>query len=174
MPTRASIAIADHENEKSNVLVWVQDVGAANYASVTQDIDELKDAIDTISLGGIGAAGFTKTFPEAGSYPADVPLAQREKKWLITYQDTMQFLDEANTIANPGYLKVFTAEIPCADLALLPEGKSELDLADGGVVEAFVTVWEANVRSPYNHTHGHTSPVTPIAVLKIEFVGRNA
>lgn len=174
MPTRANISIADHENEKSGVLVWVQDVGAANYASVTQDIDEIKDAIDTISLGGIGSAGFTKTFPEAGSYPANTPAAQRETKWLVTYQDVMQYLDEANTIANPGYLKVFTSEIPCADLSLLPEGKSELDLEDGGVVEAFVTAWEANVRSPFNHTHGHTTPTAAIAVLKIEHVGRNA
>jgi len=70
MPTRATISLADHEDEKSNVLVWVQDVGAANYASVTQDIDEIKDSIDSITLGTVREAGFTKTFPEASGYPS--------------------------------------------------------------------------------------------------------
>jgi hypothetical protein len=175
MPTRANITIADHENEKSNVLIWVQDVGAVNYGSVTQDIDELKDAIATISRGTILDAGFSKVFPEATGYPADDPEAQREAKWLITYQDTLQFLDEANTIANPGYLKVFNTEIPCADLSLLPEGKEELDLVDGGVVAAFVASFEANARSPYNHTHGKTSPpASVVKVLSIRHAGRRS
>lgn len=170
MPTRASIAIADHENQKSDVLVWVQDMGAANFASVTQDVDEIKDAVATISLGDVGAASITKTYPEVAGFPSDDPQAQRQTKWLVTYQDVMQFLDEANTIANPGYLKVFTSEIPCADLALLPEGKSELNLTDAGVVQAFVAAWEANVRSPYNHTHGHTTPTAAIKVTSIKFM----
>lgn len=170
MPTRASIAVADHENQKSDVLVWVQDVGAANFASVTQDVDEIKDAIDTISLGSIGAASLTKSYPEVASYPSGDPQAQRQTKWLVTFQDVMQFLDEANTIANPGYLKVFTSEIPCADLSLLPAGKSELNLTDAGVVQAFVAAWEANVRSPYNHTHGHTGAIEKIKVLSIKFM----
>lgn len=173
MPTRASISISDHENERGTVLVWVQDIGAANYGSVTQDIDEIKDAIDTIIVGTINDSGFNKVFPENVGYPSGVPAAQRETKWLVTYQDNMQFLDEANTIANVGYLKVFTAEIPCADLTLLPAGKSELDLS-AGVPLAFKQAWEANVRTPYNHTNGKTTPpATFNTVLSVKHVGRN-
>lgn len=172
MPTRAAINVRDHENESSSVIVWVQDIGAGNYASVTQDIDEIKDAILTISLGTVKDAAFTKSFPEASGFPSTDPEAQREAKYVVTYQDTVQFLDVANTIANPGYLKVFTTEIPCADLSLLPDGKSELDLQDGGVVQAFVAAWEANVRTPYNNS----AAVTPAAwndVLSIKHGGRN-
>ena len=172
MPTRGFISVSDHENEKSQVLVWVQDVGAGNYGSVTQDLDELKDAIDTISIGTVGQAGFTKTFPEAGGYPSTNSAAQRETKWLVTYQDAVPYLDALGTIANPGYLKIFTADIPCADLSLLPDGKSELDLADGGVVEAFVDAWEANARTPYNHTSAYVQAVR-VTVLSIKHVGRN-
>lgn len=174
MSTRASIALADHENEKSNVLVWVQDIGAANYASVTQDIDEIKDAIDGITLGTVLDAGFTKSFPETSGYPSGDPEAQRETKWLVTYQDNMQFLDELNTIANPGYLKVFTAEIPTANLALLPAGKDELVLTTAGVILDFVNSWQTNVRTPYNNSNGKTTPpATFNLVLSIKHVGRN-
>lgn len=173
MPTRGSVSVRDHENEPSGVLFWVQDVGAANYASVTQDIDEVKDAIDTIILGTIREAGFSKDFPESAGFPSGVPNAQRETKWLVTYQDNMQFLDEANTIANPGYLKIFTTEIPCADLSLLPAGEDELDIS-AGVGLAFKGVWEANVRTPYNHTHGHvTPPATTNTLISVKHMGKN-
>lgn len=174
MPTRATVAIADHEDERGTVLVWVQDIGAANYASVTQDIDEIKDAIDGITRGTVREAGFSKVFPEGTGYPSTDPTAQRETKWLVTYQDNMQFLDELNTIANPGYLKIFTAEIPTADTDLLPDGKDELVLTTAGVILTFVNAWQTNVRTPYNHTNGKTTPpATFNVVLSVKHVGRN-
>lgn len=173
MPTRGTVSVADHENEKATTLFWVQDVGAANYASVTQDIDEIKDAIDTICIGTILEAGFSKSFPENTGFPSGNPQAQRETKWLVTYQDNMQFLDEANTIANPGYLKIFTSEIPCADLSLLAAGSDELSIT-AGVGLAFKASWEANVRTPYNHSNGKTTPpATFNSVLSVKHVGRN-
>ena len=172
MPTRGFISVSDHENEKSQVLVWVQDVGAGNYGSVTQDLDEIKDAIATISLGTVGQAGFTKTFPEAAGFPSADANSQRETKWLVTFQDVVPYLDALGTVANPGYLKIFTADIPCADLSLLPDGKKELNLTDGGVVEAFVDAWEANVRTSYNHTSAYAQ-AQRVQVLSIQHTGRN-
>jgi hypothetical protein len=174
MPTRASFNLADHENEKASVILWVQDMSALNYAGVTASIDSIKEAIETISLGTVNDTGFAKSFPEDVGYPSDVPAAQREAKWLVTYQDTMQYLDTLATIANPGYLKVFNAEIPCADLSLLPDGKEELDLEDGGVVAAFVADFQANVRSPYNHSNAVTpSPAEAVKVLSIKHIGKS-
>lgn len=174
MPTRAFISLTDHENEKSGTQIWVQDVGVSNYGSVTQDIDELKDAIDTISIGTITESGFGKSFPELGGFPSTDPQSQRETKWLITYQDVIQFLDGANTIANPGYLKIFTTEIPCADLSLLPAGQDELDIT-AGVGLAFCNVFNPNARSPYNNSSA-AAPIAPshfVKVLSIKHVGRN-
>lgn len=174
MSTRATIALADHEDEKGNVLVWVQDIAAVNYASVTQDIDEIKDAIAGITRGTILTAGFSKVFPEGTGFPSTDPEAQRETKWLVTYQDNMQFLDTANTIANPGYLKVFTTDIPTADLSLLSDGEDELELTTAGVIADFVAAWEANVRTPYNHSNVKAAPpATFNEVLSIKHVGRN-
>lgn len=168
MSTRAAISMEDYDGESSTVLLWVQDVSAVNFGSVSQDVDELKDAIATISLGAIRDASINKSYPESPATVTD-KTAQRESKWLITYRDTTQFLDAANTIANPGYLKVFTTEIPAAKLSLLSNNSDELDLAET-TVAAFVTVFEANARSPYNHS----ANAPTIDVLSIKHVGRRA
>ena len=170
MATRATIPVVDYDGEQSTTKIWVQDIASANYNSVTQDIDELKDAILSLSLGNVLYAGFSKQFPEN---PAQVtnPLAQREAKWLVTYKDTLQFLDSpTNTVANAGYGKTFNVEIPCADLSLLANNAKTLDLSQG-VGAAFKSVFEANARSPYNHTS--TAASGWVELLEVRNVGRN-
>lgn len=172
MPTRAYVTVEDFSGEKSTTQFWVQDIGAGNYATVTQDIDEVKDSIITMIRGEVRESGFRKSFPESGAAVAD-PLAQRETKFLVIYQDTTQFLDAANTIANAGYLKVFDLEIPTADLSgdkLVTGGGDAIDLTEATIVAPFVTSIEANVRSPYNHT----ANAPTIVVKKILHVGRNS
>lgn len=169
MPTRAYVTVEDYSKEQSTTQFWVQDISSLNYDSVTQDIDEVKDGIITMIDGEVRVAGYNKTFPESSATVTD-PNAQRESKWLITYRDTTQFLDAGNTISNAGYLKLFSAEVGTADKDLLTqEGSDDLDLNDGGVVQSFVGVWEANVRSPYNHT----AFAPTIQVERITLVGRN-
>lgn len=170
MATRATIKMLDHEGERSNVLAWVQDLGDANYSSVTQDVDEIKDAILAITLGNVESADINKSFPESSGFPSTNPLAQREAKWEVTYQDVLQFLDVANTIANAGYLKYFTMEIPTADLSLLPAGSEELDLS-AGAGAAFKAAMEPNMRSPYNHSSAHAGPY--VTITKVRHIGKN-
>lgn len=173
MPTRAFITVADYggpngQEELSTTLFWVQDISDINYASVTQDIDEVKDAIAPTIRGVIREVGFTKTFPESGAAVSDVE-AQREDKWLVVYRDTTQFLDAANTIANAGYLKVFNFEIPTAELTgHLLTNSDVMNIASGEGLTLANTI-EANVRSPYNHT----ANAPTIEVLRIVHVGRN-
>lgn len=172
MPTRAYVTVEDYTGEKTTTQFWVQDIGAANYGTVTQDIDEVKDAIATMIRGEVRESGFHKSFPESGAAVTD-QLAQRETKWLVVYQDTTQFLDAANTIANPGYLKIFTLEVGTANIAgdKIPAGAGdEADLTEATIVAPFVTQFEANVRSPYNHT----ANAPTIVVKKIVHVGRNS
>lgn len=169
MPSTGFITVIDNTRETSVTNIPVQDVGAGNFAAVTQDIDEIKDAIQSVIVGTVLRTGFTKTYPESGLVPAS-PQAQRETKWLVTYRDTTQFLDVANTISNAGYLKVFNFEIPCADLTLLKPNSDEMDTSAGTTGADFVAAIEANVRSPYNHS----AAVTPtIQVLSVKHVSRN-
>lgn len=168
MPTRAFLAIEDKGGERSAMSFWVQDIGAANYGSVTQDIDEVKDSVATIIGGEIREVGFTKTFPESTDEVTE-DYAQRECKWLVVYRDTTQFLDAGNTIANPGYLKVFNVEIATANLGFLSDDAPDvIDMANE-TVEDFVASFEANVRSPYNHS----AYAPTIEVLRIVHVGRD-
>lgn len=168
MPTRSSFQVADYDNEVSHTHLWVQDMSAANFDSVAQDVDELKDAILLVSLGEVRDAAIRKVYPESGALVTD-PDAQRERKWVVLYRDMTQFLDAGATIANPGYLKLFTAEIACADASLLATNSDLMDVSAGTDGETFVNSFEANARSPYNHTA--TSPV--IEVIEIRMVGRN-
>lgn len=170
MATRAFLTVEDYEKSTSNMFFWVQDITAANFASVTQDIDELKDAAAAIIRGTIKGVGFTKTYDESFAVNTD-PEAQRETKWLVTYRDTTPYLDALNAIPNPGYGKIFNAEVPTADLSgthLQPN--SDHAKLDDPEIEAFVTAFEANVRSPYNY--GANAP--SVEVLDIQQVGRRA
>jgi len=165
--------MSDYDAEASSVQFWVQDLGAANYGSVTQDIDEVKDAIMDVSLGVVNDSGLRKVFPESFAIASD-PDAQRERRWLVRMRDTDQFLDVANTIANPGYGKVFTLTIPAAATetadgpALLPNS-DVADIVGNAEMAALVAAIEANVRSPWNHTGAAPS----IEVLEVLLVGRN-
>lgn len=166
----------DYDAETSSVGFWVQDLGAANYASVTQDIDEIKDAIAAVSLGVINDSGLRKVFPESFASATD-PNAQRERRWLVRMRDNTQFLDVANTVANPGYGKVFTMTIPAAkvltgagsDQPALVANTDVADIVGNAEMAALVVAIEANVRSPWNHTA--TAP--SVDVLEIVLVGRN-
>lgn len=170
MPTQGFVTIEDRDREISTTSFWLQDVGAGNYGSVTQDLDEIKDAIITVTRGVVRQTGFTKTFLESFAVVTDAE-AQRENKWLVSYRDTTQFLDVANTIANPGYGKIFNVEVATAKLTgLLLDDRGVMDINDGGVGEAFKDVLQANLRSPYNNSAASTPT---IEVLEVAHVGRN-
>lgn len=97
------------------------------------------------------------------------PEAQREEKWLCTYEDVSEYLDPPlNTVPNPGYHKIFNLELPEADLSLRT-GNHDIVFSKGSVPDnaAFTTLeTEFNdvVRSPYG---GNAS------LLEVRAVGRN-
>jgi len=166
-----SVTIRDYANQKSSVGVNLQNMDNAgtNAGSLLQDLDEFKDAIDPIVNGAIEMVRFTVAFAETGQTPASQ--SSREKKWLVTYKDTTQYLDAANLISNPGYNKTFDFEIPCADWGLLPAGTEILSLSvDPGL--AFKTAVTPNLRSPHNRAAG--AGVTPtVEVIQVKKAGRN-
>lgn len=175
MPTRGFVNMRDWGNEPTSVSFALQDVDVLNIESVEQDLDEIKDGCLAFLGGEVLSVGYTKTIYEAPN-PVTDSAAQREAKWVLTYRDDTQFLDAANTIANPGYRKLFTVEFGTAitkdgggDTYLSPNS----DLADptDTEVDAFLDAILPNIRSPYNHT----AAVTPTnTFVQLKYVGRNS
>lgn len=171
MATKAFVTIADYggadgKEELSTTSFYTTDITALNFGSVTQDIDEVKDAILDVIRGEVREVGFTKTFPESAALVTDAE-AQREDKWLVVYTDTTAELGAG--VINAGYGKKFNFEIATALLTGLLSTNSDLmDLTstEGAALKASI---EANVRSPYNWT-----AVAPtIEVNRVVHVGRN-
>lgn len=171
MATKAFVTVADYggvdgKEEISSTSFYVQDITALNYGSVTQDIDEVKDAIITVIRGEVREVGFTKTFPESASLVTDAE-AHRESKWLVVYKDTT--VEIATGVPNAGFGKLFNFEVPTALLTGVTAVNSDLmDLStEPGL--SFKADIEANVRSPYNWAA--TTPT--IQVQRVVHVGRN-
>lgn len=146
-------ATAD-ESEISQVNVPSYQIDAANLATWLTGWGALKTALDAIILGV--QAKETVTIYDtvlSGAVPAS-PFAQRELKLLVTYQgDTT--------------LKKFRSEIPTPDLAALTLAAGDsVVLADGGVMAAFVTAFEAIARNPEDDTE-------TVTVIGAKLVGRN-
>lgn len=137
--------------EKSNWSVWGATLTAGNIVAQTG----LATALRTATLDMIlGAEASSRLLASSTKSAVDItnPLAQRENKWLVRYHD--------DSDGAP-----FRVEIPTAKLSLLDTGTEFLNLADGGVIAAFVAAFEAYAVSPDDPTH-------TVTVDSIQFVGR--
>jgi len=173
MATRAYVTMRDHTRELSTVSWNVQDITALNFLAITQNLDEMRVTIEALTTGTVAAVGFTRTFADNG-ITIDAPLgkfSQRETKWLVTMRDQKRFLDLLNTIANPGFGKIFSLEIPTADLELLGDDTEILNL--GANASAIASI-ETNVKSPSNaEAPAGVGDVNYVKVIKIQHVARN-
>lgn len=161
----ASITFEDYDAEKATMSVNIGPLTALNFTAKRDAVDDLEAALAGITLGQMRKTSINEVF--AGSVAAVTDQqAQRESKWLVTYRDETDFLDVANTIANVGYGNLYSVEVPTAKLSLLANNSDSLILDDGGVVEAFVTAFEAVQNSP---TGGNT-----VKVISIRHVGRSS
>lgn len=173
MSVTGFIVIEDYSGETTRVNVHIPDITALNWAGVTQDLDEIADAIASTAnpmiRGTVRKVGYTQEWGRDLSTAVTDDEAQREEKWLVVYQDTQEHLDVAGAIDNPGYGKIFSFEIGTALLTdhLVP-GTDLADMENADVAE-LVSKLEANIASPYNK-NGTTHTCR---VLKIVHVGRN-
>lgn len=137
--------------EKSNWSVWGATLTAGNFVAQTGLASTLRTAVLDIVLGGEASSRLLATSTQSAVDITD-PLAQRENKWLVRYHD--------NTDGTK-----FSVEIPTAKLSLLDTGTEFLNLADGGVIAAFVTAFQNYAVSPDDPSHS-------VTVDSIQFVGR--
>jgi len=131
----------------------VNDISAANIVATLAAWTTFRTAINAIILGVEKQESVVAYRTTSSNTRAASTAAQRENKWLCRYHDAVNSLP-------------FSFSIPTADLSLLPDGSEYLDLADGGVGEAFKDAFEVVVKSPYDPTHA-------VILDSVQFVGRN-
>jgi len=156
MPKSAfSRTYIDFSKEKATVEMRVRDMTAATIAALLTELATLGSALDALSIGNLTrsiAAQDSTPFIET---PPTDENAQRERKWRVSYQDTVN-------------LKVGKVEIPAAkvnngtDSLLLPNS----DIADLSVTEwtDFIDAFETTARSVDGNA---------VTVMTAQLVGRN-
>lgn len=145
----------DNSNEKSAVRIYNGPINAGTYAGYVTAYGALETALSAITLGTLAQRSVnTSTTIVSQTAPSDEN-AQRERKWLVTYQGDTS-------------LKKFQMEIPTADLSgthLLPN-TDLADLTDADIA-AFVTAFETIARSPDSESE-------TVTVLSMRHVGRKS
>ena len=160
-----SFSFLDYNGERSSTSLITGDVTATSLPGLLSEWGTLRTAIENIILGTVVQEQLSVFRTKLSNALPTSPNAQRERKWLVVYEDVTAFFNPpANTVPNEGFRKVFSIEIPTADLTgrLLPNS-DEADLSQT-TIAAFVTAFEQTARSP----HGGN-----VNVLKIVAVGRN-
>jgi len=149
---RTTLTFTDYSAENSTVTVQAANLTAANFDAQATLAGALSIAINALSIGHLSKRSIAQDPVDDYAVATDV-YAQRELKWLVSYQ--------ANTS-----LKTFQMEIPCANLTdnLVPG----TDLADitSTSWDNFIAAFEAYAKSPDN-------PAEAVTFLSARLVGRN-
>lgn len=157
--------LMDYDREVATFSFQTGAITAVSLPGTLTQFGALRTAIGNITNGVIAGEGLYVNRTKLGNVPPSDENAQRERKWLVTYEDATEFFDPpTNAIPNAGFRQLFTAEIPTADPVgrLLPNTE-EADLADPDIA-AFVAAFEDIARSPYGGS---------VNVVRISLVGRN-
>jgi len=166
MPQGGNFTWKDFDKETSNWSFHTGAVTAVSLPGLLTQFGALRAALANITIGTITKEQQTVFETRLANAPPADPNAQRERKWLLTYEDNQPFFDPpVNAIPNEGFGRVITTEIPTADFTgthLLPN-TDQANLADAEIA-AFVAAYEAIARSPYGGT---------VNVLGLTAVGRN-
>jgi len=164
---RVSITLRDFDKEPGNFGFGVPDVTPVTLVGLTVAMDLIRTALLDITIGVISNQGIVLNDQYESSQTGSlIPEANRESKWLVTYQDNQEFL--AIGVPNPGYRKVFNFEVPTAKLSLRQNNSSVVWVKGGATnvpeFDSFVLAVNSILRSPYGGIGD---------ILQIEDVSRN-
>ncbi len=144
-----SLSYRDYDNEIGNVRYPVATLTAANFDAQSALHTALKNATADLVLGELAKEVLMNESIVSLDAASD-PSAQRELKWLVSYYAADNVLR--------------TLEIPCAKTAELdPNDRAHADIGDAGVVDAYVTAFEAVIK---------VNGVSTVTVKEITLVGR--
>jgi len=148
----AVIRFIDHSGEGSSVTIITNNLTAGNFATKLTQYQDLVASMEGLSLGRLNQSQLTAFVARGSNVPPTSTNAQREIKWLVSYQDNQQYLDPpTNAVVNNGFGKLFSIEIPCANPSLVKPNTDVADLANPSWT-AFIAVFEAFALSPYGGT----------------------
>ena len=161
-----TFSVADFGGEMSSFGVRVGVVTAGTLPGLLTQIGAIRTATAALILGTIQREQLVAFNSPLSSARPTNPNAQRERKWLVTYVDSLAFFDApTNAIPNEGFGKKFQIEIPTANLTTdLLLGNTDMADLENAAWIAWVNAFEAMGRSP----HGGT-----VDVLDVRAVGRN-
>lgn len=152
MATQNNITINDYSNEKSSFGVTSVTANAGNLAAQQTLAAALVAAVEDLTIGELVKQTQVLVILDSPAIPTS-PYAQRELKWLVNYVGDSSGKTFSVEIAAPDITDNVVVNTDVADL-------SSTDWA------AFVTAFEAYVRSPDNGTE-------TVTVVGARLVGRN-
>jgi len=144
--------ITDYSNEKSTTVLNTTVLTAGNFTAQQALAATLAGAIDDLTIGELTKQVNSIPVVDSPAIPTN-PYAQREMKWLVSYQGNSSG-------------KMFSSEIAAPDITdnVVPN----TDVADLTSTDwaAFKTAFEAYVKSP-------DDPAEGVTVIGAHIVGRN-
>lgn len=164
MGSQGSITFMDYDREISTMQVNTGNITAISLPGTLTQWGALRTALAGITNGTISAESLNVFNTRLSNTPPAATDAQRERKWLVSYEDATAFFDApVNAIPNEAFGRKYTVEIPCAYYfghLLAHTDQADLSNAD---IAAFVTAFEALCKSPAGGA---------VNVLQITAVGR--
>jgi len=144
------ISFIDYDSEVATTSLNVAAMTAGNFAAQETLKDALRDAAAQMTIGNTAKTEYGNV-DLLSITPASVEEAQRELKWLVSYHDSTT-------------LKKQTCEIGTADPDQLdPNDRAHAHIGDSGIVDGFITAFEAVVLSDVGNA---------VVVDEITLVGR--
>jgi len=144
------VSFRDYDNEAASCRFHCVALNAGNFAAQDTLRGDLFSAINAITLGNPEKSEFGNLYKMTAA-PATAPAAQRELKWLVHYHDTTA-------------LERYSVTLPTADTQFMdPNDRPNAHIGDGAQVDAFVSAFEAFVRSDKGNA---------VVVDEISLVGR--
>jgi hypothetical protein len=146
-----TFTLLDYDRETGSTNLQTGAVTGVSLPGLLTQIGTLRTAIEGITVGVVSSESLYAFRTRLSNTPPADPDAQRERVWVVHYEDTTAFFDDpVNAIPNEGFGKNFTIAIPTADFSgdRLLTNSEDADLAETSIA-AFVTAFEAIARSPY-------------------------
>lgn len=151
MASGYDVTIRDYGKEVSTAGFRGVTLDAANMVAQAALMATLLTAVGNITIGQVAKTKVVANSTLVSQAAASDPNAQRERKWLVRYEDQTTH-------------GLYNVEIPTADLSgtHLQAGQDTADLTDADMA-AFVSAFEAFQRSPDGNA---------VTVIEILHVGR--
>jgi len=145
----------DYSKEKATAQFAIRPVTAGTIAAILTEAATLGSAIDALSLGTLVGSILAQDNTKFAEVPPDDLNAQRERKWRVSFQDTVN-------------LKIGKVEIPAAKIM---DDTTPLLVPNSDVADMTATLWTDFIAA--FETTARSVDGNAVNVLTAQLVGRN-